>query len=399
MYVSQFFAPPVGTPPPIKFWYTYLIGVVFMFQTLLVAYSSSTYLGGFMDTNKIGILYSIAACLSILVFLALPKLLVLFGNVSVTLALMVGSILTLWFVGSAWSPLIVIVSFVLFQALNPLLHLNIDIFSETLIGKREGGTGQKRGMALALMSGAALFAPLTMGHLVGEGDDLAQLYNIAIFVGLIFIIIIVGKFRRFYDPVYVEISLGGLLSSAWRNIDMRIVMITHFILQIFFTWSMIYIPLYLATAIGLSWVSIGYIIATGLFSYLIWEYPIGVLADNYWGEKEMMAVGFLILAVTSAGITALSTNLVLAWMALMFVSRLGASLVEVTTESYFFKKVDGGDAELISLFRLMRPLATLVGALLGSLTLFFLPFKLAFLVLAFCMVVGIFLTIYIHDTK
>lgn len=383
----------------IKFWYTYLIAVVFMFQTLLVAYSSSTYMGGFINPSYIGLLYSVGSLFSIFIFLSLPALLRQFGNVLVTLVLMLGSIITLWFVGSGLSAFIVIVSFVAFQALNPLIHLNIDIFSETLIGKREGGTGHKRGLALALMSGAALAAPLLMGYLVGEGNDLAQLYTVAIVLGLLFMVIIVGVFRHFYDPEYTVIKCSTLIKSAWRTIDIRIVMMTHFILQIFFTWSMIYIPLYLKTVVGLSWSAIGYIIAAGLFSYLVWEYPIGIMADNYWGEKEMMAVGFLILAITSAGITALATTVTVMWMLLMFVSRLGASLVEVTTESYFFKKVDGQDAELISLFRLMRSLATLLGALLGSVTLLFLPFKLAFLVLALCMTIGIFLTLFLHDTK
>jgi hypothetical protein len=399
MYLRAFFAPRREETHNIKFWYTYLITVVFMFQTLLVAYSSSTYLGTFISTNQIGLLYSAAAFLSIVIFLILPKIMVWYGNVLVTIALMLGSILTLWFVGGGLTPSLVIISFILFQAINPLLHLNIDIFSETLIGKREGGTGHKRGLALAFGSGISLFAPLTMGYLVGDGDNLAQLYYLAIVTGVIFIVIILAVFRHFYDPVYTQIKCQRLFASAWRNLDIRIVLTTHFILQLFFTWTMIYVPLYLATVVGLSWSAIGYIIAAGLFGYLVCEYPIGALADNYCGEKEMMALGFLILTLTIASITAMTTTVTLAWMLLMFTSRIGASLVEVTTESYFFKKVAGEDAELISLFRLMRPLATLIGALLGSLALYFMPFQLIFLVLAFCMVIGIFCTIYLTDTK
>jgi hypothetical protein len=74
-------------------------------------------------------------------------------------------------------------------------------------------------------------------------------------------------------------------------------------------------------------------------------------------------------------------------------------MVEVTTESYFFKKVGGEDAGVMSLFRLMRPLGSVVGALIGSISLWYLPFNLIFLVLSCVMVIGIFLTLFLRDTR
>jgi hypothetical protein len=84
---------------------------------------------------------------------------------------------------------------------------------------------------------------------------------------------------------------------------------------------------------------------------------------------------------------------------IIFLTRVGASLVEVTTESYFFKQVKGDDSSTISLFRLARPVANLAGVLVGSLSLLFLPFHLIFTVLAFVLVTGIFATIKLNDTK
>ena len=399
MHIGHFFGPTPSGSHDIKFWYTYLIAIVYMFQTLLVAYSSSTYLEQFIGTNAIGIVYSAASLLSVGVFLFLPRLLNRFGNVVVTLALMGGSILMLSLMGTGFSTPFVVICFMLFMTLSPLIYLNIDIFSETLIGDHEGNTGHKRGLTLALMSGIALLAPLTISYLVDGGDNLAQLYTVSVCVGLVFMIIIVGLFRRFTDPPYQHIRLWAVFSAAWRNSNIRTVMIAHFILQLFFTWSMIYFPLYLSTVIGLSWSAIGAILAAGLFGYLVCEYPIGVLADNYWGEKEMMALGFLILTLTVASMSAFPYQIVYVWMIIMFITRVGASLVEVTTESYFFKKVDGEDAQLMSLFRLLRPLATMFGAALGSIALWFMPFQLIFLVLAACLAAGIFMTDYLVDTR
>jgi MFS family permease len=123
------------------------------------------------------------------------------------------------------------------------------------------------------------------------------------------------------------------------------------------------------------------------------------LADRWWGEKEMMAAGFAILALSSASIGFLAAVGTVGWMLVMFVSRIGASLVEVTTESYFFKQVKSGDAPLISLFRLTRPAANLAGALAGSLVLLVVPFPLLFILLGIIMVPGIMLAAYLVDTK
>jgi len=107
----------------------------------------------------------------------------------------------------------------------------------------------------------------------------------------------------------------------------------------------------------------------------------------------------VILAVTVSWISFMTAASIVAWMLLMFINRFGASLVEVTTESYFFKHTKGTDADVISFFRLSRPLALLVGSLLGSITLLYLPFNLIFVVLGFFMAVAIFFVIPLEDTK
>ncbi|MBY0538327.1 MFS transporter [Patescibacteria group bacterium] len=383
----------------IKFWFVYLLAVVFNFHTLLVSYTSPTYLGNFIDLKHIGLLYSIGSIGSLLLFILLPSVLQRFGNVLVTLGLMVISIGTLAMMGVALSSPSVVIGLILFLIINPLMYLSMDIFSETLIGKNEGATGHVRGMTLSLMSLAALCAPLTISYLVGDGDNLAQLYFIAIGVGVVFSLIVILAFRGFVDPLYHRVQFRPLLKQCWESKALKLVLSAHFLVQVFFTWTVVYIPLYLASVLNLPWSSIGAIIASGLLAYVLFEYPIGILADDYFGEKEMMAIGFLILALTVSSISFMTATSILPWMILAFISRIGASLTEVTTESYFFKKVDGQDANLMSVFRLTRPLAVLAGSLLGSICLAIMPFHLAFIVLGFVMVIGIFLALGIEDTR
>jgi len=386
-------------PNSIRYQFVYLLAIIFTFHSLIVAFSSSTYLEQFIDTKYIGMLYFVGSFFSIVFFLILTPLLRKFGNVTVTIVSMLGAIVALLLIGWGISAPLVIISFVILLALNPLGYFSVDIFSETLIGENEDDTGKKRGLVLGLMSLAALAAPLLIGTIVGGENDLARLFFVSAGVGVLFIFLVIGIFRQFYDPAYHQLPLRTLYALMRSDTSISVVIYAHFLLQLFFSWAVIYIPLYLATEIGLDWETIGYIIAVGLTAYVLFEYPAGYIADTYIGEKEMMAAGFVILALTVAGFAIVAPLGVMGWMILMFFNRVGASLVEATTESYFFKRVKGKDAGLMSIFRLLRPMAVLSGSLLGTLSLLFLPFQYIFFVLALILTTGIFITQFLVDTK
>ena len=384
----------------INFGLIYVLSIVFTFHGLLVAYSNSTFMEQFASPAAIGALYTIASSLAVFSFLFISRVLRKIGNVRLTIYLALAEIASLITLGLTDSSGTAIVAFVAFMTLNPLIYLSIDIFSESIIGDNEGSTGSKRGLTLTLMSLAAMAGPLALGAIVGDDDaNLYKTYLVSAGVFSIFILVILAKFKSFDDPQYKEIQVLSAIHSFWKKKDVRNVFLAHFTLQIFFSWMVIYFPLYLATEIGFTWDIIGTIIAVGLFAYVLVEYPTGLIADKFLGEKEMMAAGFLILAISTSWISFMATAPVVAWMVLMFISRIGASLVEATTESYFFKHTKGTDANIMSFFRLTRPLAMVVGALLGSVALLYLPFQLIFIVLGFMMIPGIFFTASLKDTK
>lgn len=384
---------------PITFTLVYTLSIIFTFQMLVTAYSSSTYMEQFIAPAYIGLLYSIGAAIAIIITFTLPRLLRHIGNVATCLLLIIAINCSLLLIGLALNPILTITAFILFVALSPQIYVNIDIFLETLTGTSEGTTGTTRGLILTLMSLAAFLSPLAMGLIIGEDNNLANVYYVGAAVGLFLIGIIVARFRSFLDPSYQTVLVRDMLRDAATNIDIRTVMLAQFLLQFFYTWAIIYMPLFLAEYVGFDWPTISIVLAAGLVAFVIFEYPIGRIADRHIGEKEMMALGFVILALTMASVSFMAEFALISWMVLMFVSRIGASLVEVTTESYFFKKVTGDQPNLISLFRLMRPLANLLGALIGSISLLFLPFNFIFLVLALVMASGVFITSFLTDTK
>lgn len=384
---------------PITFSLVYAVSILFTFQTLLSAYSSSTYLERFLAPSYVSWLYVAGSLGAVVVTLLLPRLLRRIGNVATLFSLSILIIVSLLLVGYVVHPIISLAAFVVYLILSPQIYLNIDVFLETLIGEEEGSTGSRRGLLLTVGAIASVASPIAMGLIVGQAGELENVYLVAALVGLLMIALCLGRLRHFYDPQYETIRVRDMIRSVNGNLDLKLVLANHFLLQFFFAWAVIYIPLYLATYINLDWVTISYIIAAGLLAFVIIQFPAGWLADNRYGEKEMMAIGFLLLAIASTLVSVMITASMVAWMALMFLSRVGASLVEVTTESYFFKKINGRQPNLISLFRLMRPLAQLAGAGVASLALLLLPFSSIFLVLAIFMTLGIFLTSRLNDTR
>ena len=345
-------------------------------------------------------LFTIGSLFSVFTFLIFTPLLQKFGNTRLVIYLALLDILSLVIMGATTVPIVAITSFLVFLAVNPLIFLNIDIYAECIIGEDEGVTGTKRGITLTLMSVAGLLAPLFMGFLTKITPNISYVYYAAASFFTLFIIFILLRFRTFIDPIYTQTRFRHTLKKIITSKDIRNVCFSHFLLQMFFAWMVIYVPLYMVTVLGLSWHQIGNILAVAMFAYVLLEYPVGYLADKYVGEKEFMAVGFMILAVSSSWLAFITQDAtILTWMVVMFATRVGAALVETTTESYFFKHTDGSDADLINFFRILRPLSNVFGALAGSLCLILFPFQFIFIILGLMMVPGLFVTMSLTDTK
>ena len=188
------------------------------------------------------------------------------------------------------------------------------------------------------------------------------------------------------------------LRQSFRNKDMRAVLIANYILRFFFAWMVIYTPIYLYSHIGFEWSTIGIIFFVMILPYIIFEIPLGRIADKLTGEKELMIAGFVTSAVFTAGLAMTSSVNPAWWAFLLFGTRIGASFVEVMTETHFFKLVNEEDTNTISLYRNMRPLAYITAPLVASLFLPFIEFRYIFLVLAFITLLGAFSSLSIKDT-
>lgn len=366
----------------------------------VVLYVNSSYLEQFVSPHTVSILYIIGAAITILTFLYASAILSHFGNIRTGAVLTIMEFLALIGMAYAHNMYAAMFFFVLHQAVVPMILFTLDVLMEEFIGDGEGTTGAKRGTLLTIMSITYALAALGMGKLVGTGvPDFGLVYLASALMLIPFFYILVTRFRSFQDPEYPHLRIFPGIANFWKQHDVRNVFLAHFLLQLFFTWMVIYTPIYLANIIGFNWEQIGIILFAGLMAYVFLEYLIGVVADKLIGEKEMMAFGFAVIAIATSWFVFLDNSSIIAWMIAMFMTRVGASLVETTTESYFFKHTGSKDTNVIGLFRITRPLSYVFGALLGSLTLYLFDFHFVFVVLGLLMIPGLFFSMALKDTR
>lgn len=278
-----------------------------------------------------------------------------------------------------------------------IVALALDVILEKIVGTREEGTGSSRAVFLTASNIAVAIASLIIAGALTNGDY----WRVFIIGAGAFFACAYLSFRFFSTITHVEqanVKIGDAVSLVLKNSSLTAVMGTHTLLQFLFVWSNIYIPLYLHNHANLSWAAIGTILALAMLPYIFLQVPIGYLADKKFGEKEFIIAGLIIAGACFFGLSLAHGANVVTLALLVIGIHIGGALLEIATETYFFKKVAARDSELISVFRALRQFATILGPVLGSIMLFYTPFEYAFAVFGFVILLGIPVSFKIKDT-
>ncbi len=166
------------------------------------------------------------------------------------------------------------------------------------------------------------------------------------------------------------------------------VFVDRILLNLFFAWSAIYLPIYLHEYIGFSWNQAGTLLVMTSLPFILFQGRIGRMQDQRAEEKSLLIAGFLIMAIGSIMVPFMTTQSMVPWAILLFITYTGASIVEVSSESYFFKHVSPTNSGFISLFRMTRALPYIIIPIIIAFILAFLPFNYVFLVLGLIMLLG-----------
>ncbi len=400
----------------------YLLSFLFSLQAALPDYINSSYLGTLMSQKLFSLIYAVAAVLAIGGFLLLPKILRRFGNYNVAIFLLIIELTALLGLGTFKNA--ITVSLFMTSSLITLtfLSFSFDIFLEGY--SADASTGKTRGIYLTCVNLAWALAPALAGLILTASHYHYQQIYFSAFILLLPVLLILSIFlRNFKDSPYQVTHPFKTIAQVWQNRDIRNIFMSVFLLQFFYCWMTIYTPVYLNTVWAFSWGQIGFIFSIMLLPFIFVQFPAGKLADSRLGEKEMLFVGFLLMSLATIVIFLINngneslarvlyvikidqlsieiTGYVLLWALILFATRIGAAVVEVMCDTYFFKKVDNQNANLISFYRLGRPLAYIIGPLLAILILGFsgLGLKSLFLILGLIMLFGLRFSSVIKDTK
>lgn len=355
----------------------------------LLAYITSPYLGQFLSDEGIGLVFSASAALMIIGFLAAPTIFARFSMRSTAIALSLVDLVSLLFLAASPIPAIAIGLIALQAAISPLVSYALDLFLENATD--DGQTGQVRGLFLTAANVVLIASPLIIGIILDAGDAYPYIFLASAAALAIFIILLVSRKHSFIDGEIAEAgSLLVVLRCLIHEKEVRAILAANLLLQAFYIWAGMYIPLYLHSTLGISWELLGPVFALMLLPFLLIELPMGFVEDRIKGARLIMAMGFIIMGSSLMALSFVTAETALIIIALILVlTRIGAALIEITAETSFFRNVDGKDIESVGLFRMTRPLGILVGPLIGSFFLLSMPLQSIFIPLGIICLFGI----------
>ncbi len=383
-------------------WAIFLSNFLLSFHFYLIVYINSSFLERFFTPSALSVLFMTGAAVNLALLLRGPALIKRFSDRRLTLFLIVLEFIAIAGLSFAKIPFLVALLFILHQAVVLMIFYNLDIFLEDYSPIDESRTGGIRGTYLTVSNLTLVASPTIAGVILSNGDW----WKIYLFSALFLIplyFVVKGGLREKLAEI-TSTSAFSALGKLRGNKDLQNILIIKLILQFFFAWMIIYMPIHLSKNLGFDWSAIGLIFTIMLLPYLFFTVPLGKLADKRIGEKEIMTAGFIVTALATALIPFINGASFLLWAGVLFLTRVGASFVDIGSESYFFKHVNAADADIISLYRITAPLSLVIAPVAAVLSfqlidLWDLSYPFIFLILAIIILLGTRYTLTITDTK
>jgi len=374
-----------------------LAAFIFAVSLAQIAYIQSTFLNQFFNLELVSVVFFIAYLASFIVMNEYPNIIAKFNNLNTALAVFIVQILTLLIFIFLQINIFIFLAFIFYVICINILFINFDIFLEAYT--KDAQTGRIRGIYYTIYNLGWVISPFISGNILDNfGFNVLFGFVIILILPILYILKIQFKnYKNHYQRKHFKVI--KTIKTVIKHPNLERIFYLAFLLQIFYGIMVIYTPIYLNQYIGLSWSQIGIIFSIMLLPFVLIEYPAGYLADKYWGEKELLTIGIVITSLAALGVFIFESHSMIFWAALLFFSRVGASLIEIMRDTYFFKKVDAQDIELINAFRSTTPLAYIFVPLLGAAVLYFFPINYIFLFLCGILLTGLYFSLKLKDTK
>ncbi len=363
-----------------------IISLLMGFSGALLTYITSTYFKEVLQTNNISWTYLVANIILLIFLINIHNIIRIIGK-TITFHLInickISIFVALILINNVVADTFFLIIFIVFDVLAWVL---INIILESYSVDKE--SGKIYGFNLTLTNLGFLAAPIISTQLLNQ-FGFKGVFSLAIAVTALIFIIAFFNLKQTGHHYTQKINYKDLLKKLSPRKDIVNIYLVSVSLNFFYALMVIYTPLYLLNK-GLDWSQIGIIFTIMLIPFIFLQYPAGLLADKKFGEKEILFISFIIMGIAtivfyltdSVGVTILSI--------ILLFSRIGAALVEILQTSYFFKRIDGDDVEIISFFQTAKPIAYILAPIISSIILIFFEIQSIFLVSAIIS----FLTLY-----
>lgn len=381
---------------------TYLSSFFLTVHIAFPSYFNAQFLGQFLKDDQLGLIYATSSILTILFITYTPKLIYKIGllkTISLITILDLFAILPIAFIKD---PKIILLFFIFYYSLGFVIRYSLDIYLEKISDDRN--TGDIRGIFLTFTNIAFLISPFLAGTLItNNGFPIIFMISGLALLPLIYISLFQLKeqpHHRLVKTHPVHLALKKLWLNKNQSIkNIRNILSVDFLLNFFYSIMVVYTALYLEKEIGLNKENIGIIFTVMLLPFVLFELPLGRLADKYFGEKEILTIGFIIIGLSTVAISFTNVATVWLWALILFTTRVGASTIEIMKETYLFKKITEEDTDILSISRNMQPISYIIGPLFVSVFMMFFDLKYIFLVLGVIMFLGLKYSLSLKDTR
>ena len=105
------------------------------------------------------------------------------------------------------------------------------------------------------------------------------------------------------------------------------------------------------------------------------------------------------MGIATAVIPLIHNKSVVVWTIVIFIGRVGAAMVEIMNDTYFFKQIDDKNLNVINLYRVASASASVVAPIIAIILLTFIPFNGIFYILGLLMIFAVRYSLALKDTK
>lgn len=334
----------------------------------LIVYVIAPYLATFISDSQTGLVIAAGAVGTLVSFPFVPRLATRYGIRK--LAIAVASVIAVALMVLAAQPSFWIAAFciALVCAVSPFIQYLMDLLLE-VVSTVQDEIARTRALFITAGNVALILAPLIIALVIDGTNEYWRIFLLASISLTPFITLFLYENLPEKHPTQ-HFKMIESCRCLWEKQDVRAAIWANFVLQFFYHIAPFYIPLYLHGVLGIPWSELGWMFAVMLLPFVLIEYPAGYIADRWLGERELLAAGIIItaLSVIALAFTTSTTSLLLI-TAILFCIRVGNALMEAMADGHFFKRVSIDDANTVTLYRMTRPIAALVAPLCASLIL------------------------------